>query len=193
MKKYIVLIFVLLTFLAKAQEVEKVSVAKSLNSVQAGLFSLSFQNESRLDRKLSLRSEVGLTTGKAIIEYPNGQSENSFLILPYVNMEPRWFYGLDRRSRLGKNTKNNSSNYFSLLTSYYFSQATIVNTKDFEVAPLFQIIPEYGFRRSIGKHFFSEASAGVGFRHNFFDKSYTYTIDENETVIDIQFKIGYIF
>lgn len=193
MKKYVVLGFILLSFLAKAQEVEKVSVEKSLNSMQLGLFSLSFQNEVRLDRKLTLRTEAGLSTGMSSIKYSTGETEKSFLILPYINVEPRWFYGLDRRSRLGKNTQNNSSNYFSLLTSYYFSRSAIVNTKDFEVPPLVQFIPEYGFRRSLGKKFFWEASVGVGYRHNFLDKRYTYTINENETVIDIQYKFGYIF
>lgn len=192
MKKYIVLGFVLMSFLTKAQQVKKVSVEKSLNSVQAGLFSLSFQNEFRLDRKLTLRSETGLSTGTSYIKYPDGHTENSFLIVPYINIEPRWFYGLDRRNRLGKITKNNSSNYFSLLTTYVFSQVALVNSKDFEVAPFIQLVPEYGFRRA-GKKFFWEASVGVGYRHNFLNKSYTYSIDENESVIDVQYKFGYIF
>lgn len=196
MKNYIVLGFVLICFIAKAQdtqEVEKVSVEKSLNSVQLGLFSLSFQNESRLDRKITLRSEIGLMTGTSIHEYPDGHKEKSFLIVPFVNVEPRWYYSLDRRSRLKKNTKNNSSNYVSLLTSFVSTRTALVNTKDFETAPYISIIPEYGIRRSIRKHFFVEYYAGVGYRHNFFDKSYSYTYDENQTIFDIQFKFGYIF
>lgn len=165
-----------------------------MNSVQVGLLSLSFQNETRLDRKITLRSEIGLSTGSSTAEYPDGKTETSFLIVPCINIEPRWYYGLDRRSRLNKNTINNGSNYFSLLTTYVPSRMSLVNTKDFEAAPFISIIPEYGIRRtSIRKHFYSECSAGIGYRHNFFDKSYTYTIDENEVVINFQFKFGYIF
>lgn len=197
MKNFIVLGFVLIGFIAKAQdtqEAEKVSVEKSLNSIQLGLLSLSYQNESRLDRKITLRSEIGLMTGYSTVTYPDGEKEKSFLIVPFLNVEPRWYYGLDRRSRLNRNTINNSSNYVSLLTNFIPSRMALVNTKDFEVAPYVSIIPEYGIRRtSVNKHFFSECSAGIGFRHNFFDKSYSYNYDENQVIIDFQFKFGYIF
>ncbi|NDP27697.1 MAG: DUF3575 domain-containing protein [Flavobacterium sp.] len=193
MKKFILLGLVLISFLSTAQEAEKVSVEKNLNSVQLGLFSLSYQNEIRLDRKFTLRSEAGLSTGKSTMKYPDGHSESSFLIVPYINIEPRWYYSLDRRNRLEKNNTNNSSNYFSLLTTYVFTQATLVNSKNYNANPLIQIIPEYGFRRSFRKNFFWDASVGVGYRHNFSDKLYQSTVDENETVIDIQYKLGYIF
>ena len=196
MKKFIVLGFVLLSFIANAQDtqvVQKVSVEKSLNSIQVGLFSLSFQNETRLDRKITVRSEIGLATGTSIIEYPDGHNEKSFLIVPFINLEPRWYHSLDRRSSLKKNTINNSANYISLFTTFVPSRKALVNTKDFEVAPFISIIPEYGLRRSIGKHFYWEGSVGVGYKHNFFDNSYTYNIDENQVIFDIQYKFGYIF
>ncbi len=180
-------------FFSNAQEVQKVSVEKNLNSIQAGLISLSFQNEFRIDRKITLRSEIGLAPGSSIIEYSNGDKEKSFLIVPFINVEPRWYHSLDRRSRLKKSTKNNSSNYVSLFTSFISSNTALVNTKNFETAPYIIIIPEYGIRRSLGKHFFSEYSAGVGYQRNFLDKSYNYKIDENEVFIDFQFKFGYIF
>lgn len=193
MKNLIVLSLVLMWFFSNAQEVQKVSVEKNLNSIQAGLISLSFQNEFRIDRKITLRSEIGLAPGSSIIEYSNGDKEKSFLIVPFINVEPRWYHSLDRRSRLKKSTKNNSSNYVSLFTSFISSNTALVNTKNFETAPYIIIIPEYGIRRSLGKHFFSEYSAGVGYQRNFLDKSYNYKIDENEVFIDFQFKFGYIF
>lgn len=194
MKKFVFLGLVLTSFLVKAQDVEKVSVEKNLNSIQAGLFSLSFQNEFRIDRKITLRIEIGLATGSSEIEYTDGKKEKSFLILPYVRAEPRWYYSLDRRSRLNKKTTNNSSNYISLLTSFVSSRTTLVNTKDFEAAPFISIVPEFGIRRtSTSGHFFSEYSVGFGYQHNFFDKSYTYDVGENEFVFDFQYKIGYIF
>lgn len=193
MKNFAVLGFVLLSFLVKAQETEKVSVEKSLNSVQLGLFSLSYQNETRLDRKITLRSEIGFATGSSTITYSDGKKEKSFLIVPFINVEPRWYHSLDRRSRLKKNTKNNSSNYVSLLTSFVSSTTALVNTKNFEVASIVNVVPEYGFRRTSGKHFYWECSAGIGYQHNFLNKSYTYSIDENEVIFDFQYKIGYIF
>lgn len=191
MKKSFVLAFVLMSFVVKAQE--EVSVEKDLNSVQAGLISLSYQKEIRLDRKMTLKSEIGLISGSSVIEYSDGQKEKSFLIVPFVSVEPRWYYGLDRRNRLGKDTKNNSSNYFSLLTTFSSTRTALVNTKDFETAPSLDIIPEYGIRRSIGKRFYAEYSVGIGYRHNFLKKEYFYSIAENDVVFDLQFKLGYIF
>ena len=90
MKKFIVLGFVLISFIGKAQEEEKVSVEKNLNSVQLGLLSLSFQNETRLERKTTLRSEIGFATATSTISYSDGNEEKSFLIIPFLNVEPRW-------------------------------------------------------------------------------------------------------
>ena len=193
MKNFTILGFLLISLIAKSQEVEQVSAEKNLNSIQVGLFSLSYQNETRLDRKITLRSEIGLITGTSTIEYSEEEKETSFLIVPFVNVEPRWYYGLDRRNRLNKITKNNSSNYISLLSTFVLSEMALVNTKDFDAPPFISIIPEYGIRRSAGKHFYSECSTGIGYRHNFLNKSLTYTVDENEVTFDFQFKFGYIF
>ncbi|WP_310560291.1 hypothetical protein [Flavobacterium sp.] len=155
---------------------------------------MSFQKEFRIDGKITLRSEIGLATGSSEIEYPDGKKEKSFLILPFVRVEPRWYYSLDRRRRLNKITTNNSSNYISLLTSFASSRTSLVNTKDFEAAPFISIIPEFGIRRtSTSGHFFTEYSAGYGYKHNFFDKSFTYKASQNEFIFDFQYKIGYIF
>lgn len=191
MKNIITVGLLLMSFILKAQEV---SVEKNLNSVQAGLLSLSYQNETLLDRKSTLKSEVGLRPSIAEVIYFDGKKERSFLIIPYLNLEPRWYYGLDRRSRLKKNTKNNSSNYISLLTSFTSTRTELVNTKNFEVAPFIKIVPEFGIRRtSKSGHFFSEYSIGYGYQHNFFDKAYKYTYDKNQAIIDFQYKIGFIF
>lgn len=191
MKKTATIGLIIVSFFIKAQEV---SVEKNLNSLQLGLFSLSYQNERGFDRKLTLKSEIGLSPSFAEVIYSDGNKEKSFLIFPYLNLEPRWYYSLDRRSRLKKNTKNNSSNYISLLASFASTRTELLNTKKFEVAPFIKIVPEFGIRRtSKSGHFFSEYSIGYGYQHNFFDRSYNYTYDKNQGIIDIQYKIGLIF
>lgn len=191
MKRIIVLGLVFISCLVSAQE--EVSVEKNLNSVQVGLFSVSFQKEFRLERKFTFRGEIGLMTGSSNVEFPDGQKVKSFMVVPFVNVEPRWYYSLDRRKRLNKNTANNSSNYFSLFTSFESASTAIVNTKDLEVAPCIKIVPEYGFRRGFGKKWFSEYSAGIGYRYNFFKKDDVYNIAKNQLYFDIQYKIGYVF
>jgi hypothetical protein len=198
MKNFIVLGFVLISFIAKAQdtqEAEKVSVEKSLFGVQIGLVNASFQYEIKLDRKFTLLTEavLALTTARIDYEDPAIKDESSTLIVPYITLEPRWYYGLDRRKRLGKKTYNNSSNYISLATSYMSYDTPLMDTGDFDVVPAITIIPKYGIRRAFAKHFNYEFSAGVGYQYNIFSNTNGCNCDHNNTTLDIQARIGYNF
>lgn len=195
MKNFIVLGFVLISFIAKAQEVEKVSVEKSLYGAQLGLVSTSFYYETQLQRKITLRAEIGLVLGYATRDYedPAIEDESSTLIVPYVTLEPRWYYGLDRRKRLGKKTYNNSSNYVSLATSYMSNKTPIMNNGDFDVVSAITVVPKYGIRRAFAKHFNYEFSAGVGYQYNVFSNASGCNCDHNDVALDIQARIGYDF
>jgi hypothetical protein len=180
-------------FIAKAQE--EVSVEKNLYGAQLGLLSTSFYYETQLQRKISLRTEIGLALTFASKDYedPAIKDEYSTLIVPYLTLEPRWYYGLDRRKRLGKKTYNNSSNYVSLATSYISSKTPIINNGDFDVVPAISIIPKYGMRRAFAKHFNYEFFGGFGYQYNIFSKAEGCNCDHNNTVIDLQVRIGYDF
>jgi len=195
MKNFIVLGFVLISFMAKAQEVEKVSVEKNLYGVQLGLVSTSFYYETQLQRKITLRAEIGLVLGYATRDYedPAIEDESSTLIVPYVTLEPRWYYGLDRRKRLVKKTYNNSSNYVSLATSYMSNKTPIMNNGDFDVVSAITVVPKYGIRRAFAKHFNYEFSAGVGYQYNVFSNASGCNCDHNDVALDIQARIGYDF
>lgn len=198
MKNYIALSLVLFSFLAKAQdkqEAEKVSVEKSLFGVQVGLLSATFYYEPQLQRKITLRTEIGLTLVSSTKDYedPTIKDESATLIAPYLTLEPRWYYGLDRRKRLGKKTYNNSSNYISLATSYMSYDTPLMDTGDFDVVPAITIIPKFGIRRAFAKHFNYEFSAGVGYQYNIFSDTKGCNCDHNNTTLDIQARIGYNF
>ncbi|MBC7846819.1 MAG: hypothetical protein H7Y10_10035 [Flavobacterium sp.] len=195
MKNFIVLSFVLISFIAKAQESEKVSVEKSLYGAQLGLLSTSFYYEAQLKRKITLRTEIGLVLGFATRDYedPAIEDETATLIVPYVTLEPRWYYGLDRRKRLGKKTYNNSSNYVSLATSYMSNKTPIMNNGDFDVVSAITVVPKYGIRRAFAKHFNYEFSAGAGYQYNVFSETSGCDCDHNNTTVDIQARIGYDF
>ena len=194
MKKYLVLGLVLLSFWAKAQETEKVSVAKELFGVQLGLISASFQYEFKLDRKLTLMGEVGaeyLYSSRERNDAAKTQ-ESVTIIAPYIAFEPRWYYGLDRRQRLGKNTQNNSSNYVGLTTSYFSTQTPLFKSGDYGIVSAIRVIPRYGIRRSFAKNFNYEFSGGVGYMYNIFNNNEC-NCEHNSTTIDLQARIGYNF
>ena len=198
MRNYVVLCFVLLSFLAKAQEtqdVEKVSVNKNLYGFQLGIVNADFYFETKLQRKIALRAEAGLELVSATREYDDSmiEDETTSIISPYLTLEPRWYYGLDRRARLGKNIKNNSSNYISLRTSYFFTHAALTNSGNFDVNPTLWIVPKFGIRRVFAKHFNYEFSGGVGYQYSFFnDKKYSNS-NHSDVAVDLQIRIGYDF
>lgn len=163
--------------------------------VQIGLINASFQYEIRLDRKFTLLTEavLALTTARIDYENPAIEDEYSTLIIPYLTLEPRCYYGLDRRKRLGKKTYQNSSNYVSLAVSYMSYDTPLMNTGDFDVVPAITVIPKYGIRRAFAKHFNYEFSAGVGYQYNIFSDTNGCNCDHNNTTLDIQARIGYNF
>lgn len=195
MKKCIILTFILISFLSKAQNTEKVSVEKNLFGFQLGLLSSGFQYETRLDRKITLMSEVGLTLVLSTKEFNNPEIKDitTTISAPFVTLEPRWYYGLDRRSKLGRNTKNNSSNYSSLKTSFISSETPIIKNGDFDVVSAIKIVPMYGIRRSFSKNFNYEFSAGYGYQYNIFSKTNPCDCKHSTTDIDLQARIGYNF
>lgn len=180
----IVLILVLLMYLVN-QGQQTTSVENNLFGVQLGILSLDFQNEVKLDRKLALRSEAGVNTFLLI-----SSDETSTIIAPSISIEPRWYYGLDRRARLGKNTKNNSSNFLSLKSSYQ-TNLEIYNSNDLYKAPQFlTFIPSYGIRRNFATNFNYEFRFGLGIIH-YLDEYRS--LDKTLPRLDIDFRIGYNF
>lgn len=195
MKKVLFLIFVFVFSIANAQEIQEVSVEKSLLGVQLGLVNVSFQYETKLGREFTLLTEAGLALTTATRDYqdPSINDEHATLITPYVTVEPRWYYGLDRRKKLGKKTYNNSSNYIALSTSYVSNNTPIVHSGSFDIVSSLYLIPKYGIRRAFAKNFNYEFSAGLGYQYNIFNEKDGCNCDHNDTAIDIQARIGYNF
>jgi hypothetical protein len=153
------------------------------------------QHEGRLARKWALHSEIGVSLNPyTVSNYTTLDDKTEFITSPYFIVEPRYYYGLDRRQRRGKNTQNNSSNYLSLKTQFTAADWAITNSDSrFEPASALYIVPSYGIRRSFAKRFFYEFSFGVGLQHNLYKGGNFYGGDRNEVAIDGQAKIGYSF
>ncbi|TDD93540.1 hypothetical protein [Flavobacterium cellulosilyticum] len=195
MKNFIVLAFVLLVSIANSQEVQKVSVAEKLYGVQLGLLNTSFQYETKLDRKITLLTELGLQLEISTKEFndPLIKNETTTNVSPYLTMEPRFYYSLDRRSKLGKKTYNNSANYFSVAATYISNQTPLVHNGNFDIVSSFSIIPRYGIRRAFAKHFNYEFSGGAGYLYAIFSETDGCNCEHNNTAIDVQARIGYNF
>ena len=183
---------ILITFLFLGRtEAQEISVEKSIWGVQAGIYPLSVYNESKLSNNISLRSELFLGFG-----WMSGHSSSTdWAIAPYINVEPRWYYNLQRRANKEKRTDNNSGNYLSMQVGCQPGFGISSNNATFN--PAVYAIPTYGLRRNIGTHFNFETAFGLGYGWVFeeyvrMDGS-TFRKTENGVSYNIRIAIGYLF
>lgn len=169
---------------------QKVSVENNLWGVQLGIYPASFHNETKITNAVALRSELGFSYGWTGHNGINGPSE--WAIIPNIDLEPRFYYNLSRRSKLNKRTDNNSGNYFSLNFGHSLG-GLAVTSENIEVYPSIHLIPMYGLRRNMGKNFNFEFAFGMGYGWIFKEYQYwNFTAQRTDTFKDTDhgFAIG---
>jgi len=161
-----------------AQSQNKISVEKSIYGIQIGTLGFWFYNESKLTNTIALRSEIGLDA--AAINY-------FFALAPTINAEPRFYYNLKKRSKKGKSIFRNSANFLALEFFYVPDLFVISNRRNVSVTNSLSIIPKWGIKRTIGKHFTYELGLGIGYYIDLDDSRF------NDTTADLHLRIGYTF
>jgi len=183
------LTIVLFTFVLTLQS-QKTSVEKSIFGLQIGAVGVWVHHELKLSNQMVLRSEIGFDINSGNNDfYP----DTSFLLTSVLTLEPRWYYNLNKRISKGKRIDANSGNFFSLKTSYHPDLLVISNSDEsINVVPDISIIPTWGLKRNIGKHFNYEAGVGIGYIY-YFAKNEGFTKDKGETALNLHLRIGYRF
>ena len=175
-----------LTITAKSQ---KASVEKSTYGIQTGVLGIWAHREVKLSNQIALRAEVGMDAGFwGGSFYP----KDGYLMTPVIRLEPRWYYNLDKRISKSKNISGNSGNFLTLQTSYHPNWFVISNYDNVKVADQISIIPTWGIRRNLGKHFTYETGIGIGYRY-IFAKSVGYVENESVAVLNLHLRVGYRF
>ncbi|WP_076752689.1 hypothetical protein [Elizabethkingia anophelis] len=183
MKKQFYLIALALSpLLGKAQNS---NVEKNITGIQVGLFGVDLYNEIKIFDKTTLRAELSLFPA---IWGGDLYAKTGFAFYPALTIEPKYYYNISKRSENGKNTKNNSANYFGLQVRYIPDWFVISNTKNLSLANQINFIPTYGFRRNFSNNFNYEFKAGIGYGATFGNYYNT-----SGAVLDLSFKIGYDF
>ena len=108
---------------------------------------------------------------------------------PVISIEPRWYYNLTKRDSKGKNTSFNSGNFVSVSIGYSPDWIIFSTTDNLTIDNVITIIPTWGIRRNIGKHFNYEVGGGIGYAYSFKNNGYA----ENDVAYNLYLKIGYIF
>lgn len=123
---------------------------ESLHSVKLGFPDITYSYEHALGRQFSLNMEAGAHWSW---KYSNHSTE--IIISPVLKIEPRLYYSVKRRFEIGRFT-NNSTSFFCVTSSFHsaiFQEYRRV---------YLSVIPKWGFRRAMGKHFIFETQLGAG-------------------------------
>lgn len=170
----------------QAQETQSTaSVENALFAVEIGLVGAWVNSEMKIANHWALRTEVGAET--FTVTYHDHETET--LLAPVVSVEPKWYYNLDKRAKMGKKIQGNSGNAFSVKVNY--NPHFILAGDDFVPKPNhIAILPKWSIRRMYGKYFTLETGIGIG--------PIFYLGDDNlykhaETFFDGMFRIGYTF
>jgi len=187
MKKIILtLIFFGLSLIAKSQNA---SVEKSTYGIQTGFLGIWVNNEIKLSNQIALRSEIGFDSGIWGGDFYEG---TGFLMTPVITLESRLYYNLNKRVSKSRRIDGNSGNFISLKTSYHPDWFVISNKENVSVVSDISIIPTWGIRRNIGKHFTYETGIGIGYRY-VFAKQAGFLENESEAAVNLHLRIGYKF
>ena len=175
-----------MTLIAKPQTA---SVEKSTYGIQTGFLGIWAHQESKLTNLIALRTEIGFDSGIWGGSFYDG---TGFLMTPVITLEPRLYYNLNKRVKKSRRIDGNSGNFISLKTSYHPDWFVISNTENVSVISSISIIPTWGIRRNIGKHFTYETGIGIGYRYAY-AKQAGFLENESEGTVNIHLRIGYRF
>lgn len=138
----------------------------------------SIQGQDRLEEKLNVR--LGLIGGwvsydkplggpfllNTELGYVGGIIGGNFLFTSILEIEPRYYYNIDKRIQKGKSVKNNSANYIAVHLSYLPDFLTSTKYKSTSIERSFNVIPTYGLRRNISGGLNFDFEIGLGYQIN---------------------------
>lgn len=176
-----------LTLFAKSQNT---SVEKSTFGIQTGVLGIWVYNEIRLSNSIALRTELGSDFGIWETTFYDDY-DSPFIQTPVVVLEPRFYYNLKRRQEKSKRIDGNSGDFIAIKTSFH-PEFALFNRDNAPVVTDFSIIPTWGIRRNLGKHFNYEAGLGAGYTHTFAKRA-GYAENKSGLELNMHLRIGYRF
>lgn len=187
-KSYFLLLTIILV--SSSTIAQTASIEKSTYGIQIGFLGIWGHREVKLSNQIALRAEIGMD---ASIWGGNFYTKTGYLMTPVFRIEPRWYYNLNKRVSKSKSISGNSASFLTIQTSYNPNWFTISNYDDnIEIVNQISIIPTWGIKRNLGKHFTYETGLGIGYSH-YFAKSEGYLKDIGEAAINLHLRIGYRF
>jgi hypothetical protein len=87
-------------------------------------------------------------------------------IFPAIDIEPRFYYGLDRREAHGRSTAGNAGSFLALQVKNLMPFGYISSNRNIELTGGTMLTPMWGLRRVWADHFLFEFTTGPSFGWN---------------------------
>lgn len=181
MKRILILvIIVLMTISTTAQEKENINTEKVW---RVNFLNPAIELEIPTGNKSTFSSALGVGYGGGYPDLTYGGSGFVYIIAPFLDLQQKWFYNLEKRNRKGKVIKNNSGNFISVrfITRGNSITDNVTRSSNFD----FAIGPTWGIQRKYGNF------------HLLFDVGPQYYFDTegngNIWPLMIQINLGYDF
>ncbi len=187
MKLKTIILAIALLFIFKT-DAQNTSVEKSIWGIQTGFLGIWVNNELKLSESFALRSEIGLDLDVFGSDFGDIKT---YLTYPVITIEPRWYYNFKKRVKKTKRTDGNSGNFIALKTSYHPDWFVISHYENISIISDLSIVPTWGIRRNIAKHFNYETGIGIGYRYLFYSNHTNYRENEGELWFNLHLRIGY--
>ncbi len=165
-------------------------VERSLFGIQTGFLGVWGHNEARISEDFVLRSEAGLNFSFGMDELDTGTVT---VLYPNVALSSRYYYNLQKRQNLDRNTYNNASDYLEFKIGY-IPDWFAISSSDQNITETERMIINllWGIKRNIGKHLTYEAGAGLRYSIEFL-KQYGIENNSYDILWDIHLRLGYSF
>lgn len=176
--------------------------ATDLFNANVSILGLGVQYEKALSENFTALGTLDYAGG---FRYSNNDyygSDFEYILTTNLALEGRYYYNFDRRISKGKNTSNNSGNYFALKAVYIPDWLTYSNSDNLSVDPQVMVTFNYGLKRSFAQNFFYEFYTGLGMifyedeNLSFDPVNQTYSPYKSTTTafaLDLNFRVGYNF
>ncbi len=145
---------------ANAQTPASRPSAEATQSVQLSILGLHYAHELPLARRMTLTGRVGADVGIAVDGDLFGNHTTTWMAAPTIDIEPRFYYGLDRRASLGRSTVGNAGSFLALRVKNMMPLGWSSDKGAKPVGATF-IAPMWGMRRLWGEHWQFEFTAGA--------------------------------
>ena len=162
---------------------QKYAKTESTHIIDIGLINAGYTYEYAFAPKFTLNFGAGIAGSIGYASSNLSDSQWFYSFHPYLSIEPRYYYNLQKRLNKNKKIDGNCGSFFAIQSGYVlkpFVQKNIYYDK-----ALGGISPYWGLRRIWGEHFLFEFHAGLAIGFN--------NYSDSDIGINLGLRFGYMF